>query len=102
MEPENKLMIERASDRQVNVLNLTVRFAVDGALVKGHDVLCERPRFVTEDVLDLAKLLIQRGGTSLGGGVVACVVHLPVPVNVEAVAQPDDLHTVERVRYRTL
>lgn len=74
-------------------MNPTVSFAADGTLVEGHDVLGERPCFVAEDVLDLAELLVQRGGTSLGGRVVSRVVHLPVPVNVEAVPQPNDLHT---------
>lgn len=78
-------------------MNLTVTFAVDGALVEDHNILGECPCFVTEDVLDLAELLIQRGGTSLGGGVVPRVIHLPVPVNVKAVPQPNDLHTAKDV-----
>ena len=77
-------------------MNLTVGFAVDGALVESHDILSERPRFVTEDVLDLTQLLVQGGGPSLGGGVAASVVHLPVPVDVEAVPEPNDLHTAEQ------
>lgn len=81
-------------------MSLTVWFAVDGALVEGHDILRERPCFVTENVLDLAQLLVQRGGASLGGGVAPWVVHLPVPVDVEAVPQPDDLHTAEEVAGR--
>lgn len=51
-------------------MNLTIRFAVDGTLVETHDVLGECPCFVTEDILDLSKLLIQRGGTSLSRGVI--------------------------------
>lgn len=78
---------------QGKVWNRTVSFAVDGTLVEGHDVLGERPRFVAEDVLDLAELLVQRGGASFSGRVVLCVVHLPVPVDVVAVPQPNDLHT---------
>lgn len=76
-----------------SIFNLTVAFAVDGALVENHDILCERPRFVTEDILDLAQLLVQRGGPSLSGGVAASVVHLSVPVDIEAVPQANDLHT---------
>lgn len=85
----------KEKNRQAWISNVTVWFAVDGALVEGHDVLGEGPRLVAEDVLDLAELLVQGGGSSLGGRVVVCVVHLLVPFNVEAVPQPDDLHTAE-------
>lgn len=37
---------------------LTVSFPIDGALVEGHDVLRQGARLVTEDVFDLAQLLI--------------------------------------------
>lgn len=80
-------------------MNRTVGFAIDGALVKGHDVLGEGPRFVTEDILDLAELFVQGGGTSLSGGVASWIVHLPVPVNIEAVPQPNDLHAAKRCGY---
>lgn len=95
MEPET-LFYETASELQVDVLNLTVTFAVDGALVEGHDILGERSCFIAEDVLDLAELLVQRGGASLSGSVVPGIVHLPVPVDVEAVPQTNDLHTAEK------
>lgn len=81
-------------------MNFTVAFPVDGALVESHDILGEGPGFVTEDILDLAQLLVQCGGTSLCGGVVASVVHLPVPVDVEAVPQPNDLHAAKRCGHR--
>lgn len=71
---------------------LTVSFPVDGALVEGHDVLRQRACLVTEDVLDLAQLLVERGGPRLGRSVVLRVIHLPVPVDEEAVPQSDDLH----------
>ena len=71
----------------------TVGLPVDRALVEGHDVLGEGPGLVTEDVLDLAQLLVQCGGPGLCRSVALGVVHLPVPVDVEAVAQTDDLHT---------
>ena len=80
----------------VLVEDVPVALAADAGLVEGHDVLGERPRLVTEDVLDLAELLVQRGGASLGGRVAPCVVHLPVPVDVEAVPQPNELHAAER------
>ena len=80
----------------MNVINLTVIFAVDGTLVECHDVLGKRPCFVTENVLDLAELLIQRGGSSFSRRVFPSIVHLPVPVDVEAVPQPNDLHTSKR------
>ena len=76
--------------------DVTVADATDGALIEGHDVLRQRSCFVGEDVLDLAELLVQRGGASLGGRVAPCVVHLPVPVDVEAVPQPNELHAAER------
>lgn len=66
---------------------------MDGALVEGHDVLRQGPRLVAEDVLDLAQLLVERGGPGLGRSVALGVIHLPVPVDEEAVAQTDELHT---------
>lgn len=72
---------------------LTESSPIDGALVEGHDVLRQGACLVTEDVLDLAQLLIERGGPRLGGSVVLRVIHLPVPVDEEAVPQSDDLHT---------
>ena len=79
--------------RALQLLSLTVGLSVDGALVEGHDVLGERSCLVAEDVLDLAQLLVQCGGPGLCRSVALGVVHLPVPVDVEAVAQTDDLHT---------
>lgn len=45
----------------------TVGAPPDGALLELHDVLGQSPRLVGEDVLDLAQLLVQRGGPSLRG-----------------------------------
>lgn len=72
---------------------LTISLSVDGALVEGHDVLRQGSRLVAEDVFDLAQLLVERGGPGLGRSVVLGVIHLPVPVDEEAVAQTDELHT---------
>lgn len=72
---------------------LTVSFPIDGALVEGHDVLRQGARLVTEDVFDLAQLLIEHGGPRLGRSVILGVIHLPVPVDIEAAPQTDDLHT---------
>lgn len=73
-------------------MDFTVRFAVDGALVEDHDILGQSSSFVTKDVFNLAQLLVQRGGPSLGGRVAVSMVHLPVPVDVEAVPQANNLH----------
>ncbi len=35
------------------VSSLTISLSIDGALIKGHDVLSERSGLVTEDVLNL-------------------------------------------------
>lgn len=75
---------------------LTIAFAVYSALVENHDILGECSSFVTEDVFDLAELFVQSGGTSLSRGVIAGIVHFPVPVDVEAVPQTNDLHTSSR------
>ena len=74
----------------------TVAAAVDGALVKDHDVLGEGARLVGEDVLHLAQLLVQGGGAGLGGRPLLHAEHLLVPVDEVAVAQADDLHTAQR------
>ena len=49
---------------------ITVAAPMDGALVERHDVLGEGASLVREDVLYLAKLLVQRGRPRLGWGVV--------------------------------
>lgn len=46
----------------------TINVSCDGALLELHDVLSQSPRFVWEDVLNLAQLLIQGGGSSLQSG----------------------------------
>ena len=61
------------------------------ALVEGHDVLGEGARLVGEDVLDLTKLLVQRGCSGLGRGVVWEIVHLTVPVDQFGEEQTNDL-----------
>lgn len=45
--------------------------------------------------MDLAKLLIQRGGPGLGGRVLLRVVHLQVPVYEVTLSQPDHFHARE-------
>lgn len=82
-------------------MKFTVGFAVDGALVEDHDVLGERSCLVTEDVLDLAELLVQRGGSSLRRRVAVGMIHLPVPVDVEAVPQTDNLHAAKIIQLMT-
>lgn len=74
---------------------LTVWLPVDGAPVEGHDVLGQGASLVWEDVFNLPQLLVQGGGSSLGWSVTLSVVHLSVPVNVVAVAQPEDLNAVD-------
>ncbi len=65
---------------------LTIRFPINGALVEGHDVLCERAGFVWEDVFDLTELFVERCGSSLSWRASSCVIHAPVPVDVVTVA----------------
>lgn len=77
---------------------LTIGLSVDGALVEGHDVLCECSGLVREDVFDLAQLLVERGGPGLGRRVTLGIVHLPVPVYVETVPQANDLHTAPKTQ----
>ena len=72
---------------------LTVSFPIDGALVESHDVLRQGAGLVTEDVFDLTQLLVERGGPRLCRSVTLGIIHLPVPVYEEAVAETDDLHT---------
>lgn len=77
----------------IEVELLTVSFPIDGAPVECHDVLRQGAGLVTENVFDLAQLLVERGGPRLSRSVILGVIHLPVPVYVEAVPQTDDLHT---------
>lgn len=72
--------------------------AIDGALVEDHDVLSERACLVREDVLHLAQLLVQGGGTGLCGRPLLHAEHLLIPVDEVAVAQADDLHTAQGTR----
>lgn len=76
----------------------TVAAAVDGALAEHHDVLREGACLVREDVLHLAQLLVQGGGTGLCRRPLLHAEHLLVPVDKVAVAQADDLHTAQGTR----
>lgn len=67
--------------------------AVDGAFVEHHDVLGKGARLIGEDVLHLAQLLIQGGGTGLCRRPLLHAEHLLIPVDEVAVAQTDDFHT---------
>lgn len=90
---------------QYHALNPTVGFAIDGALVEGHDVLRQRPCLVTEDVFNLAQLLVQSSGTSFCWRVVAIVIHFSVPVDVKTVSQANNLHTAktkEKIKFRSI
>lgn len=73
-------------------LPLTIYLPIDAALLKSHDVLRECPCLIREDVMDLPKLLIQRGGSRLGGRVLLRIVHLQVPVYEVTLSQTDHLH----------
>lgn len=73
---------------------ITISFPIDGTLVESHNILCESSCLVTKDVFNLTQLLVERGGPGLGRGVIFGIVHLPVPVDEEAVAQADNLYTV--------
>lgn len=70
--------------------------AIDGALVEHHDVLGEGARLIREDVLHLAQLFIQSGGTGLCRRLPLHAEHLLVPVDEVAVAQTNDFHTAYR------
>lgn len=74
-------------------LPLTIYLPIDAALFKGHDILCESPCFIRENVMDLPKLLIQRRGSCLCGRVLLKVVHLQVPVYEVALSKTDHFHT---------
>lgn len=75
---------------------------VDAALLKGHDVLCECPRLVRENVMDLAELLVERGGSRLRGRVLLRVVHLQVPVYEVTLPKADHFHARETRRTVTV
>ena len=62
------------------VKNVSIAPPVYRTLVERHYVLCQGACLVREDVLYLAKLLVQRGRPRLRRCVVGQVVHLPVPV----------------------
>lgn len=73
-------------------LPLTIYLPIDAAFLKGHDVLRECPCLIRENVMDLPKLLIQRGGSRLGGRVLLRVVHQQVPVYEVTLSETDDFH----------
>jgi len=64
--------------------------------------LCECASFVGEDVLDLTQLLVQRGRSSPGCGVLGRVVHVTIPVDPETVYEPDHLHTATDISATSL
>ena len=70
----------------------SVDFSLDGTFVKGHDILRQSPRFIRENVLDLAQLLIESRVTSFGGSVRFWVVHFDVPSDEKAQGQTNDFH----------
>lgn len=74
-------------------LPLTIYLPIDAALFKGHDILCESPCFIRENVMDLPKLLIQRRGSCLCRRVLLKVVHLQVPVDEVALSKTNHFHT---------
>lgn len=74
-------------------LPLTIYLPIDAALLKRHDVLCECPCLIRENVMDLPQLLIQCGGSRLGGRVLVRIVHLQVPVYEVTLSKTDHFHT---------
>ena len=61
-----------------------------GEAAELHDVAGERAGLVTEDVLDLAQLLVEVGGLDLGGFVLFAVVYLIVPLNKKGLQKFND------------
>ena len=74
------------------LIGISVNFSLDRTLVKGHDILCQRSRFVGENVLDLAQLLVQSRVTSFGRSVRFWMVHFDVPSDEKAQGQTNNFH----------
>ena len=56
-----------------------------------HDVAGERSRLITEDVLDLAQLLVDVGALGACGEVLIIIIHLHVPVHERTLEELDHL-----------
>lgn len=76
----------------------TVEFPINRTFAENHDVLSQSPCFVGEHVFDLAKLFIKGGGTSLCWYVLWLIKHLPIPVDIETVAQSYYFNTKEKAK----
>jgi hypothetical protein len=63
--------------------NVAVRPSANATLVERHDVLRQRARFVGENVLNLAELLVERRGAGFRESFGLLVEHLLVPVNLK-------------------
>ncbi|KAH9402640.1 hypothetical protein TYRP_016173 [Tyrophagus putrescentiae] len=72
-------------------LAVVVDSPADGALLKVHDVPCQRPGLVREDVPHLAELLIQVAGPRLSRRVRLLVVQLQVAVDKVCLNDADHL-----------
>lgn len=80
----------------------TIDYPINRTLIENHDVLSQGSSFVGEHIFDLAKFLIKGGGASLCWCILWCIIHLPIPVDIETVAQSYYLNTEESKKRRVL
>lgn len=71
--------------------NVPIRSSGNATLVERHDVLCERSRFIGENVLDLTQLLVQRRRSGLRKSFRLLIKHFLVPIDLEWLSKADDL-----------
>ena len=76
---------------RTHINHIAIGTAGNAALVERHNVLRQGARFVREDVLYLAQLLVQRGGARFRVSFRLVVVHLFIPVDKEGLREPDHL-----------
>lgn len=84
--------LDQLAGAQVN--HIAIAAPIDAALVEGHDVLGEGARFIREYVLDLAQLLVERGGAGFGIGIGGRIVHLLIPIDEERLYKAYNLYGI--------
>lgn len=65
----------------------TIQCPINRTLGENHDVLSQGSCFVGEQILDLAQFFIKAGRTGPCWDIPWCIIHFPIPVDIETVTQ---------------